>query len=151
MTGVNEMTRRPADEIAKLSAAAMAADDNAAREAGIEISDVGPGRAVAAMTGRPSMVNSHGMCHGGYIFLVADTAFAYACNSHGQPHVAQHAAVTFLAPGQLGDRLTATAIERHRAERSGLTDVTVRDGHGKAIAEFRGQSRALSGSLLPPE
>ena len=80
-----------------------------------------------AMTIQPHMTNGHGMCHGGYIFLLADSAFAFACNSHGQRSVAQHCAVTFLAPGRLGSRLTAEAVERQRADRSGITDVTVRE------------------------
>ena len=95
-----------------------------------------------------AMTNGHGMCHGGYIFLLADSAFAFACNSHGQRSVAQHCAVTFLAPGRLGSRLTAEAVERQRADRSGITDVTVRDETGAVIAEFRGHSRTIPGSLI---
>jgi acyl-CoA thioesterase len=110
---------------------------------------VGPGRATMAMTVKRSMTNGHGMCHGGYIFLLADSAFAFACNSHGQRHVAQQCQVTFLSPGKLGSKLTAEAYERYRAERSGVTDVTVRDEFGAIIAEFRGHSRSIAGSLLP--
>ena len=101
-----------------------------------------------AMTITDAMTNGHGMCHGGYIFLLADSAFAFACNSHGQRSVAQHCAVTFLAPGKRGSRLTAEAVERQRAERSGITDVTVRDESGAVIAEFRGHSRTIPGSLI---
>ncbi len=143
------MTKRSPEETARLSAEAMWADDNATRQLGIEKIEVGPGRAVLAMTIGPSMTNGHGMCHGGYIFLLADSAFAFACNSHGQRNVAQHCSVSFIAPGRLGSRLTAVAIERQRAERSGITDVTVRDETGAIIAEFRGHSRAIPGSLLP--
>jgi acyl-CoA thioesterase len=136
------------EEIARRSAEAMWADDNASRALGMEIVHVGPGEATLTMTVQPSMTNGFGMCHGGYIFLLADSAFAFACNSHGQRTVAQQCQVTFLAPGKLGSRLTADARERHRAERSGITDVTVRDEHGAVIAEFRGHSRSIAGSLL---
>jgi acyl-CoA thioesterase len=136
------------DEIARLSAEAMWAEDNATRALGIERVSVMSGRATMAMTVTPEMTNGHGMCHGGYIFLLADSAFAFACNSHGQRHVAQHCNVTFLAPGKLGSRLVAEAYERQRGERSGITDVTVRDEAGTIIAEFRGHSRSIPGSLL---
>ena len=142
------MSTHKSEEIAKLSAEAMWAEDNATRELGIEMISVAPGRARMAMTIRSSMTNGHGMCHGGYIFLLADSAFAFACNSPGRRHVAQHCSVTFLAPGKLGDRLIAEAFERQRGERSGITDVTVRDEAGATIAEFRGHSRAIPGSLV---
>ena len=145
------MTKRDPEVIARLSADAMSVDDNALRALGIERIAVGPGSAKMAMTVRSDMTNGNGMCHGGFIFLLADSAFAYACNSHGQRNVAQQCQVTFLAPGKLGDRLVAEAYERHRAERSGVTDVTVRDELGAVIAEFRGHSRAISGSLLPKD
>lgn len=136
------------DEIARRCAEAMWAEDNATRVLGIERVSVGPGRAVMAMTIAESMTNGHGMCHGGYIFLLADSAFAFACNSHGPRNVAQHCQVSFLAPGKLGSRLTAEAVERQRGERSGITDVTVRDEAGTIIAEFRGHSRTIPGSLI---
>lgn len=142
------MTTVDRDEIARRSAAAMWAEDNASRALGMELTAVGPGRASMAMTIQPHMTNGHGMCHGGYIFLLADSAFAFACNSHGARSVAQHCAVTFLAPGRLGARLTAEAQERQRAERSGITDVTVKDETGAVIAEFRGHSRTIPGSFL---
>ena len=143
------MTRRSAEEVARLSTEAMSGQDNVVRSLGMEIVEVGPGRAVVGLTIAPHMTNGHGMCHGGYLFLLADTAFAYACNSHGKPSVAQHCSVTFVAPGKLGDRLTAEAFERQRGERSGITDVTVRDSQRMIVAEFRGHSRTIPGSLLP--
>jgi acyl-CoA thioesterase len=142
------LSKQNPEEIARLSAEAMWAEDNATRELGIEMIAVGPGRATMAMQIRPSMTNGHGMCHGGYIFLLADSAFAFACNSHGRRNVAQHCQVTFLAPGKLGMRLIAEAFERQRGERSGITDVTVRDETGAVIAEFRGHSRAIPGALV---
>ena len=136
------------EETANRSADALWADDVATRSLGIERLEVGPGRARLAMTVLETMTNGHGMCHGGYIFLLADTAFAYACNSHGSRAVAQHAQVSFLAPGRLGSRLTDEAVERHRGDRSGICDVTVRDDSGRTIAEFRGVSRVIPGSLV---
>ena len=136
------------DEIARRSAEAMWAEDNATQALGIERVSVGPGRAVMAMTIRESMTNGHGTCHGGYIFLLADSAFAFACNSHGQRTVAAHCSVSYITPGKLGARLVAEAIERQRGERSGITDVTVRDEAGTIIAEFRGYSRTIPGSLV---
>ena len=133
--------------IARLSADAMWAGDRASQDLGMQILDVGPGRAKLAMTVAERMVNGHGLCHGGFIFTLADSAFAFACNSHGRHAVAQHCAVTFLTPGRLGMRLIAEANERHRSERSGIYDITVRDEtDGTVIAEFRGHSRTLPGS-----
>jgi acyl-CoA thioesterase len=139
---------RTKDEIATLCAKAMLAADNATQSLGMEVIDVGPGRAVVAMTVRADMTNGHGTCHGGFIFALADSAFAFACNSHGQRCVAQHCAVSYIAPGREGMRLIAEGIERQRGERSGITDVTVRDEAGAVIAEFRGHSRTVPGSLL---
>jgi acyl-CoA thioesterase len=136
-----------ADALARRSADAMFADDHAAQHLGISIEQVAEGRATLAMTVAKTMVNGHGLCHGGYIFMLADTAFAYACNSYGQRTVAQHCDISFVAPGKLGMRLVAEALERHRAGRSGIYDVTVRDGTGAAIAEFRGLSRSIAGTL----
>ncbi len=116
--------------------------DHASRGLGIELGPVSPGSASAAMTVRPDMVNGHGICHGGYLFLLADTAFACACNSHGPPVVAAGADVAFLAPVREGDELVATAVERVLAGRSGLYDVTVRRGED-VVLELRGRSRAV--------
>ena len=127
---------------AQEQAARMLAGDSASRSLGIEISDVAPGRATACMTVGPSMVNGHGICHGGYLFLLADTAFAFACNTRGATVVAAGADVDFLAAVHEGDRLVATAVERVLRGRSGIYDVTVRRGD-EPVLEFRGRSRAL--------
>jgi acyl-CoA thioesterase len=137
-----------ADEIARLSKIAMWRDDRASQGMGMEIMEVGPGYAKLAMPVTERMLNGHGTCHGGFIFSLADSAFAFACNSHGQPAVAQHCSITYVAPGRLGMRLVAEARERQRADRSGIYDITVRDEAGTVIAEFRGHSRTLPGSLL---
>src|ERR1700752_5319538 len=117
---------RDAAEIARLSADAMWADDKASQGLGMEVVDVRPGYARLAMTVTERMLNGHGSCHGGFIFSLADSAFAFACNSHGRPAVAQHCTVTYVAPGRLGMRLVSDAQERQRSERSGIYDVTVR-------------------------
>lgn len=142
------MTKRTETEIATLSAAAMWADDNASKGVGIELVQVTPGGARLSMTVREHMVNGHGLCHGGYIFMLADSAMAFASNSRNQRHVAQMAQVSFIAPGRLGMTLVAEASERHRAERSGIYDVTVRTADGQIIAEFRGQTRSIPGVLV---
>jgi acyl-CoA thioesterase len=138
-----------AARIAQSSADAMWAEDRASRALGMQIVSVGPGYACLAMSVAENMTNGHGICHGGYIFTLADSAFAFACNGYGQHAVAQHCAVTFVAPVRLGMRLVAEARERHRAERSGIYDVTVKTEAGDTVAEFRGHSRTLSGTWVP--
>ncbi|MET8009257.1 hydroxyphenylacetyl-CoA thioesterase PaaI [Streptomyces sp. NPDC005271] len=122
----------------------MFAADEASRGLGIELLETGDGSAVLRMSVTASMVNGHGIAHGGYVFLLADTAFACACNSHGPVTVAAGADITFVAPAREGDVLVATARERTRFGRSGIYDVTVMRGD-EVIAEFRGRSRTTSG------
>lgn len=121
----------------------MLAGDAASRALGIEVGDVGDGVATATMPVRADMVNGHGITHGAFVFAVADTAFACACNSHGPLTVAAAVDITFVAPSRAGDVLVARAVERTRFGRSGIYDVTVRRGHD-VIAEFRGTSRTLA-------
>lgn len=139
---------RSPHEIAEACAAAMWAEDQASQGLGMVIERVSPGEAVLSMTIRPDMTNGHGICHGGFIFTLADSAFAFACNTYNQRTVAQHCAVTFLQPSRRGDTLTAHAVERNRSGRSGIYDVTIRNGKGEVIAEFRGHSRTIAGTLL---
>ena len=129
--------------LAQRSAKAMYDADLASRHLGIQISDVAPGRATARMQVRDTMLNGHAICHGGYVFLLADTAFAFACNTYGPTTVAAACDVVFLGPAHLGDELIAEATERHRFGRSGIYDVTVRRPDTTVIAEFRGHSRTL--------
>lgn len=129
----------------------MWATDAASRGLGMELVDVGPGRARLRMRVRADMVNGHGICHGGMVMTLADSAFAFACNSHGQVTVAAGADIIFVAAAREGDVLTADAVERSRWGRSGLTDVTVvRAPGGDVVAEFRGRSRSLGRPLGPP-
>ncbi|PZS15789.1 MAG: hydroxyphenylacetyl-CoA thioesterase PaaI [Pseudonocardiales bacterium] len=120
----------------------MIEDDAASRAMGIEVCDAADGHATARMLVRPDMVNGHGTVHGAFVFAVADTAFACACNSHGPVTVAAAVDITFVAPARAGDLLEARAEERTRFGRSGIYDVTVRRGHD-VIAEFRGTSRTI--------
>ena len=120
--------------------ATMLAADHASRELGIELLESGPGRATARMRVTATMVNGHRLAHGAFVFAVADTAFACACNSHGPVTVAAGADITFAAPVREGDELVAEAVERTRFGRNGIYDVTVRRGT-EVVAEFRGRSR----------
>ncbi len=131
-----------AQALAERCAASMWADDRASPGLGMRLLDVAPGRARLSMPVAERMVNGHGICHGGFIFALADSAFAFACNTYGERVVARHCAVTYLRPGRLGQVLIAEAAERARAGRSGLYDVRVIAEGGETIAEFRGQSRS---------
>jgi len=135
------------DDLARACADAMWKDDDASRGLGMEIVEVKAGRATLAMTIRPNMVNGQGIAHGGFIFTLADSAFAFACNSHNERVVAAQGNITFIRPGNTGDRLVATAREISRSGRSGIYDVrvTVDD---VVIAEFRGHSRAVAGEWI---
>ncbi|GIF52363.1 acyl-CoA thioesterase [Asanoa ferruginea] len=124
-------------------AAEMFARDRASESLGMSVVKLEPGRAVLEMTVTDLMVNGHGIAHGGFIFLLADSAFAGACNYPGAVTVAASAEIVFVSPAREGERLTATAVERHRAGRSGIYDVTVRCGE-RLVAEFRGLSRTLA-------
>lgn len=121
--------------------AAMFEADNASRALGIQVIDIGPGHATAQMTITAAMINGHGITHGGYVFLLADTTFALACNSHNHPAVAARADIRYIRPTRAGSHLTAVAVERARFGRSGIYDVAITDEHGNPIAEFRGDSR----------
>ena|SRR5690348_4345451 len=121
----------------------MYARDTASQALGIGISAVSPGRATATMTVTAAMVQGHGTCHGGFLFLLADTAFAFACNTE-RDAVAAGADVEFLAPVREGEVLVAEAAERVSRGRSGIYDVTVRRGD-EVVLEFRGRSRAITG------
>ena len=136
------------DELARACADAMWADDRASRGLGMELVEVSAGRAKLAMTVTETMVNGHGIMHGGFTFTLADSAFAFACNTYNRRCVAQHCSVTYITPGRLGDRLTATAIERSRSGRSGIYDITVARTDGTVIAEFRGHSRTIEGEIV---
>ncbi len=137
--------------LARSRADEMLARDLTCQMLGIVIEKIAPGQASAHMRVTDSMVNGHGIAHGGFLFLLADAAFAYACNTHGPIALAQSAQITFLQPAAAGESLRAEAVERARRGRTGVYDVTVRRADGDVVAEFRGHSALLAGgrSLLP--
>jgi acyl-CoA thioesterase len=142
------LTAAQAQSLAEATRDSMYARDRAAQALGIQIQSIGPGVAVLSMKVRSDMVNGHHICHGGMIFTLADTAFAYACNSYNKNTVASACTIDFLAPGREGVVLTAEAQERSLSGRTGVYDVTVRDDSGKAIALFRGKSYRISGEVI---
>ena len=146
---IQMMDTDDAQMVAERTAGAMQRADAAADGAGVRLLDVGPGHARTALTVEAQHLNGHGICHGGYLFLLADAAFAYACNSHGISTVASGGDITFLRPVALGAEIVADAVERALAGRSGLYDVTLRVG-GVPVAEFRGRSRQVPGLAPPP-
>jgi acyl-CoA thioesterase len=137
-----------AQALAERVAAAMYARDTASQGLGMTLVAVGPGHASMAMTIRADMLNGHQSCHGGFIFTLADSAFAFACNSHNLVTVGAACTIDYLAPGRLGDVLTATATEQALAGKSGVYDVTVTDQEGRTIALFRGKSHRVAGTVV---
>lgn len=136
------------DDLARACADAMWKEDDASSGLGMRIVEIGSGRATLSMTVQPHMVNGQRIAHGGFIFALADSAFAFACNSHNEKSVAAQGSITFIKPGRLGDELVAHAREISRSGRSGIYDVQVKVGE-EVIAEFRGHSRVLQGAWLP--
>ena len=141
-------TASPAQALAEASSQAMWARDRATQGLGMAIDRIAPGQAVMSMPVRPDMLNGHDMCHGGFMFLLADSAFAFACNSYNQNTVASACHIDFLAPARLGDVLEAEAIERSRSGRTGVYDITVRIRGGKTVALFRGKSYRIEGEVI---
>lgn len=141
-------TEDPAHALARDVAAAMWNRDAASQALGMALVEVTPGAATLAMPVRADMLNGHGICHGGFMFTLADSAFAYACNSHNQNTVASACAIDFLAPARKGDVLEAEAVERARGRRTGVYDITVRVRGGKTVALFRGKSHRIDGEVL---
>jgi acyl-CoA thioesterase len=145
---VNVKATLSPDDLARACADAMWKEDDASQGLGMEIVEVGQGRATLAMTVKPHMVNGQRIAHGGFVFLLADSAFAFACNSHNERAVAAQCDISFIRPGKLGDRLVAVAREISRSGRSGIYDVRV-SVDDAVIAEFRGHSRTTGGVWLP--
>ena len=135
--------------LAERCAAAMWKDDTASQGLGMELVEIGPGRARLEMAVTEAMLNGHGTCHGGFIFALADTAFAFACNSYNQITVGAGCHIDYLAPGHLHDVLTADAREQALAGKSGIYDVKVSNQEGRLIALFRGKSHRIGGELTP--
>ncbi|HME23848.1 MAG TPA: hydroxyphenylacetyl-CoA thioesterase PaaI [Acetobacteraceae bacterium] len=133
------------NDLVRARAEAMWAEDRASSGLGMRLDEVVPGRAQLSMTITEAMANGHGICHGGFIFALADSALAFAANPRGEATVVQHAAITFVRPAQVGELLVADAVERMRAGRSGMYDVRVCTMEGELVAEFRGHTRTIRG------
>ena len=137
-----------AQQLAERVAAAMFANDRASQARGMRIESVAPGRAELTMTVRDDMLNGHSICHGGFIFLLADSTFAFACNSYNRNTVAQGCSIEYLAPAHGGDVLRATGVERSRSGRTGVYDIDVRNQDGRTVALFRGKSYRIDGHVV---
>lgn len=136
-----------AQSLAEDCARAMWKRDTASQALGMRLDEVGAGRAVMVMRVRPDMLNGHQSCHGGFIFALADSAFAFACNSHNRVTVASGCSIDYLSPGRADELLRAEAVERSRSGKSGIYDVTVSGEDGRLVALFRGKSHELKGTV----
>lgn len=148
-TVVEDELMTDAQRLAELSAQAMLARDEASRNLGMRLEEVRPGFARLRMPVRADMLNGHGMCHGGIVFSLADSAFAVACNTHNAVTVAAAASIDFLASGSLNDELIAEARELWRSRRSGIYEVLVSNQRAEPIALFRGRSHCVGGPIVP--
>lgn len=137
-----------AQQLAERVAAAMFASDRASQGLGMHVARVAPGRAELTMLVRDDMLNGHAICHGGFIFLLADSTFAFACNSYNRNTVAQGCSIEYLAPAHRGDTLHATGVERSRSGRTGVYDIDVRNQDGRTVALFRGKSYRIDGHVV---
>lgn len=142
------MTTTDAQTLAEQCADAMYSRDRASQTAGMQIEAVAPGYARVSMTLLPQMVNGHHIAHGGAIFALADSSFAFACNSRNVPSVAQHCSITYISPGQEGEKLVAECKELNLAGRFGIYDVAITGGDGRVVAIFRGHSAAVRGNVI---
>jgi acyl-CoA thioesterase len=139
---MSDTSAEKANTVARAASAAMHAADHASQALGMQVLASAPGTATVTMTVRRDMLNGHAVCHGGFVFTLADSAFAHACNSYNRVTLASAASIEFLRAAREGDALTAVARERQRARRSGIYDVEVRDAKGELVALFRGRSVA---------
>ncbi|MBV8813605.1 MAG: hydroxyphenylacetyl-CoA thioesterase PaaI [Verrucomicrobia bacterium] len=144
------MNLDPESDLARQVAAVMLSRDAMSRSLGIAVVEVRPGYARVEMQIQPEMLNSHAICHGGVIFTFADSAFAFACNSHNRSTVASSASIDFISPAQLGEKIIAEATERTLTGRLGFYDVQVTESSGRLVALFRGRSYRISGESLGP-
>lgn len=145
------MTETEANRLAEDVGRGMFERDQASKALGITLDAIGPGHASLRMTVRKDMLNGHATCHGGLIFALADSAFAFACNAYNRVTVALGAQITFIEPARLGDVLIAKAEEQSRTRRTGVYDVDIRTEDGRKIALFRGNAYETKGSVITPE
>jgi len=135
--------------LAELAGKTMYERDAASQALGMTLDAIGPGHARMRMRVREDMLNGHGTCHGGYIFMLADSAFAFACNSHNVNTVGAGCTIDYLAPGRAGDVLVAEAVEQALSGKTGVYDVVVTDQDGRKVALFRGKSHRVAGHVVP--
>ena len=141
-------TPQEAQALAERVAAGMYERDRASQAMGMQIAAIGPGYAELTMTVRADMLNGHAICHGGFIFTLADSAFAFACNSYNLTTVASGCAIDFVAPAREGDVLAAMARERSVSGRTGVYDIEVTNQRGETVAYFRGKSYRIKGHVI---
>jgi acyl-CoA thioesterase len=146
-----DLAAAEAQLLAERSAAALYDGDRASQSLGIDVTGIRPGFAQVTMRVRADMVNGHGLCHGGLLFTLADSAFAFACNSYNESTVAAAASIDFLAGAREGDVLTAEARELWRTRRNGLYETTIFNQRGERLALFRGRSYRIDGALVAAE
>jgi acyl-CoA thioesterase len=146
---MNQQIETEKQRLAERVAEAMFSRDSASKSLGIQVKEVRPGYARLTLLVRPDMLNGHAICHGGIVFTLADTAFAFACNSRNQSTVASGCSIDFLAPAKAGDELSAEASERALLGRTGVYDVTVTNQENQTIALFRGRSYRVAGEVVP--
>ncbi len=145
----DQAASKSSQQLAQAAATHMYAQDAATQALGITLLEIRPGYARMQMTVRADMLNGHRTCHGGFIFSLADSAFAFACNSYNLVTVAAGCAIEFLAPALEGELLVAEAIEQSRGSKTGVYDVTVTNPAGRKVALMRGKSHVWKGSVLP--
>ncbi|MFZ6759691.1 hydroxyphenylacetyl-CoA thioesterase PaaI [Undibacterium sp. Ji50W] len=151
-TEISQVSKQVANDhqhMAELTAAAMFASDAATRGLDMQIVHVAEGTATLSMRIRPAMLNGHQTCHGGYLFTLADSAFAFACNSRNQVTVAAGCSIEYLLPGREADVITATVTEQSLTGRTGIYDARLTNQHGQLIALFRGKSHKLNAEVVP--
>jgi len=144
----NEESSQQGQRLAERIAEVLYDQDRASKALGIQIQEIRPGYARLSMVVRPDMTNGHRIGHGGLVFTLADSAFAFACNSHNESNVAAAASIDFLAPAHEGDELTAVATELWRSGRSGIYEITVTNQKGARVALFRGRSARIAGQVV---
>lgn len=148
MSAETRQVAKDSQHMAELTAAAMFASDAATRGLNMEVTHVAEGTATLSMLIKPNMLNGHKTCHGGYLFTLADSAFAFACNSRNHVTVAAGCSIEFLSPGREGDVITATATEQSLNGRTGIYDARLTNQHGQVIALFRGKSHRLNAEVV---
>jgi len=151
MSDAGEMATDSAQRRAERAAAALYERDRASQALGMRLAGVRPGWAQVVMPVRPDMVNGHGVCHGGIVFALGDSAFAFACNSYNDSTVAAAASIDFLIAVRAGDELTAEATEVWRTRRNGIYEISIRNQRGKRVALFRGRSYRVDGQVVEEE